>query len=557
MAIQHGSLEIGPMDGGLNPQSSGLHVRDNEATELLNYHSDNGGYIAGRRGTVRRNITEASSATRCRGIHRWYKDDGSTELLVAFDNGDGDGGVIVYSSNETFEGGTADTLTALTLGSGATWFRSGQDLTFVTVLNHVLIVGGEESADNRNKLMRYDGDDVDDVTISGATLAHGFQRMTYWAKTQRLVMSGIRNTDEEAYIYFSNQFGYAPGSDTLTVNSTNFFNFVSADIGLPVGNPVEMGSYIVQFYDDKIIVLSGTNKYDFQADIVDDDHGCIAKNSIVKVDAHIWYASDDGIRQLLPDFTSRLMSNKIRPFYIGVDGDPTYNMSQVSKANIGSWWDPQNRHVGFSYQAEGDGNNAHSFVYDMKANFGRGGWTIFDFALLQSFTMDGPGDLMQVLYGRYDGFLMQMNYLWGDDRTWSNSTTLGTGDDIDRRWESKNYSMGPSHHNKQMKKCSVEMISGGSGTPNLDTWVENDYIGGLALGTVTTGGALGSFVLGTSVLGGNLPYVIQVHYSEFGGDAVGKFFRFGLNQSTNTEAFKFFKVIPEYALKPSTAQVAR
>jgi len=363
-------LELKDFSGGLNIKSADFLVKDNQATERLNCHSDETGAVVKRNGRQYLNSAEIVAGKGIYGLYKFYKSPNLSYFLAGCN-------------------------TDLYLWSGTAWGTLSQTLTvnsrfdFATydVSNICLICNGV------NAPMTYDGASVSAMGGSppatmAAVIIHRNRAFAYTPNSSYLYCSALGNMES----WDTTNWKWSVGSTTG--------DFLT---GFGV-----LSGYLVLFKQNSVrLFMTDGDRTGWQMGDPLTTKGCIARHSIcnamIKGKPVLIYLSADGVYAFDGYGSFSLTENDIDPIF--TSASYTYKLNRTNAdTSVG---EVHNNKYYLSYPYGSGSAPNRTLVFDLI----NGGWSVFDYGVRCFCEFRGKGSSRELYSGlTATGYVVREDY---------------------------------------------------------------------------------------------------------------------------------------------------
>lgn len=279
--------------GGLNNKYAPMHIKDNEAADLMNVVFDEFGAITKRNGYTALNSAKIDGSP-ITSLYGYYKSDGTKTLIAT-------SGTSVYKWT-----GTA--WSAIKTGLSA----NGARFTFATYYDKLYLLNGNAT----DGLMTWDGTTFS--TVSGAPAGQYVV-----LHKNRLYIAG--DPGNPSTLYFCDL-----GTPTSWNTGVNFIN-VNVNDGDKITGLAEHLDTLVIFKERSIHNLRGTGPQNYNLLDMHANHGTVSHWSVVQANNLLFYLSRDGVYSF-NGHGIQLISDPIAGSVLGINGITAWNQSYLNVA---------------------------------------------------------------------------------------------------------------------------------------------------------------------------------------------------------------------------------
>ena len=446
-------LEIQDFSGGLNIKSADSLIKDNQATERLNCHSDETGAIVKRNGRQYLNSTEITASKGIYGLYKFYKSDGNSYLMAACD-----------TKIHQWDGTDWD----IELKTGLTASKRFKFATY-DISDIVIIVNGADAP------MKYAGGGAGTVSALGGSPP---------ADLVDVIICGNRC------------FGYEPDSSYLycsalgnmeSWDTTNWKWSVGSTTGDFLTGMGILSGMLVLFKQNSVRnFMTDGDRTGWQMGDPLTTKGCASRytvvNAMLKGIPVLIYLSMDGVYAFDGRGSISLTENDLDPIF--TDGSYTYRLSKAyadtSVAEI------HNNKYYLSYPYGSASLPNRTLVFDLIT----GGWSVYDYGVLSFCEFRGKGSSREL----YSGLTALGNVVREDYGDYDLVDT--SSGNIEMKYKSKNFAPAGTQMMNQFWKIFVDSKVADDCFLRVD--VDADR-GNMTKNITLTLGATG-FTLGTSIL---------------------------------------------------------
>lgn len=495
----HGSTVVPQTDyaGGLNAAENPLKIKDNESPDCLNAHTNVFGSVEKRKGKIKLNSVTVGATKRGNASLDYVVTTTSRKFLTVFDN-------TLYKMDDL--DGTWDALTmTVTIGSGRAELR--QYLTKAVLASHVS--GNVQSWDGSSGAM---------ATISGSA---AFKYLGVDDISGRLWAAGLASNDGVGYFTPVNALSFDTTNDKLVISNTD----VIVGFRQLKGRFYALGRNNIYRIDD----LGGDPRFGARPVA---HPGTLSPESaqvgdLLGIGEGILYLGTDKQLYFFNGTDTARLSYK---FDHRSTISSAQTLDQISAAyldEVHAVVNPLRNWYMLHYPSGSDVINNNCMVYDLNS---QSAWPFNGMPANTAALVNDGNNALRIYQTGYTGFTWQFDSGNDDDGSAINSyydfSRKPSQEDARRR--------GLLH---KWRQIALAMKATGAYTVTLQVRMEfaTGYTTLKAVSLAGTGAQLGSFVLGTDVLGGQEGILDMI-----GVDRLGKFCQFRIQDNSSNPAWQLF-----------------
>lgn len=392
-------LFVDDFTGGLNFRANDSRLRENEASELLNYEFAFDGSIKKRAGSSKYNAAAIGAAGEVHSLFRYYQADGTKKFLCIE-------GSTLYEGNDG--AGTWASVGSVT-GTGKAKFATWQDKVYFV---------------NQNGLVRnYDGTTLGPVASSPTTCKYILFR------GDRLYAAGDNSKPNR--LYFTDT-----GDPTTWTTGTNYIDIRDDDGDVITGLAVIQDTLVI-YKRNSIWLLYGNDAASFQLQMSSNLVGCDAPYSLVEFGNKHYFLDRIGVYVFDGTNAVNISENIYRDVLDNGNALADIPAGRLDDA-VGTIYE---RQYYLGYSRIGDAENGEIFVYNIRLN----AWSRSEGISVSSFAnWNGGDDEGQLYSGDYSGFARKHDIGTDDD-----------GVDIETKYSSKYFNFNNPLTFKKLEEVSL------------------------------------------------------------------------------------------------------